>query len=247
MRKYKSNNRDQLLLFPPNLNDWLPAKHPARFVVDAIQLMDLRAFDQAYESDKGGAPPYDPAIVLAVLLYGYMMGTTSSRKLERATINDIGFRFLTANQALDHDTIANFRATHSALITSIFPQVVQMAMKAGMVRLGHVAIDGTKVRANASKWNRKTRDELESERRRIREYLGQCDKEDEAEDREFGKGNNGYMMPEFLSDENARKQWIKEQLKGTGVPKKKSQMMITMTERVRQARYRRSLKRSKRR
>lgn len=213
MRTYKTANRDQLLLMPPNLNDWIPANHPVRFVLDAMQMLDLKPFYAVYEAAKAGAPPYDPAIMLAVLLYGYMTGVTSSRKLERATINDVGFRYLTGNRRLDHDTIANFRSRHSAQLSDVFIQVVQMSLKAGIVRLGHVSIDGTKIRANANKWQRKTREQLISEKRRIEKYFKQCDEEDIAEDAEFGNGVNGYMLPEFMADAKARQQWIKETLK----------------------------------
>jgi transposase len=213
MRTYKIVNRDQLLLFPPNLNDWIPANHPVRFVLDVIQKLNLKDIYEDYETSKGGAPPYDPAMMLGILLYGYMMGVTTSRKLEQAIVNDIGFRYLTGNRHLDHDTIANFRKRHSERLPNIFAQVVAMAVKINIVRLGHVAIDGSKIRSNASRWQRKTEEELLKQKQSIKQYFQQCDEEDADEDAEFGKGKNGYMLPESMANEQVRQQWIDESLK----------------------------------
>src|SRR5580658_10116935 len=172
MRRFKMVNRDQLLLLPPSLNDWVSANHPARFVVNFVETLDLAGFYSAYDSDKGGQPPYDPGMMLALVLYGQMLGISSSRQLERAVLEDIGFRFISGNASPDHDTIAEFRDRHRQRLREVFESAVQLAVKASIVRLGHVAVDGTKIRANASKAKRKTREQLQQERDRIKKLVG---------------------------------------------------------------------------
>lgn len=217
MRRLKTNNRNQLLLLPPNLNDWLPADHQARFLVKALEQLDLSKFDAKLNQSNLGAPAYDPQIILGILIYGYMIGISSSRRLEQATFTDVGLRFVAADMHPDHDTIAFFRRKHSKEIQDVFVQFVGLAVKANVVRLGHLAIDGTKMRSNASRNQRKTKEKLEVERERIRDlvkcYLDTCDADDAREDAEFGAGTNGYKLPAHLAEEDSLEEWIAEQLK----------------------------------
>lgn len=216
MRRFKKANRDQLLLMPPNVNDWLPLKHPARLVVSFVQQLDLGEFEKAYK-DSAGRPPYDPGVMLGILLYANMRGIRSSREIERSLYEDIAFRYVAENLAPDHDTIAEFRHKHRDRLKSVFVASVQIAMSAGMVDLRHVAIDGTKVKANAAKSNRKTKEQLESELEHIRDLVGkhldECDEVDRAEDQKFGKGNNGYLLPDDLGTEEGRKKFITDFMK----------------------------------
>jgi transposase len=217
MRQFKMPNRDQLLLLPPNLNDWIGKDHPARFVLAFVETIDLTDFYADYEDGRGGQPPYDPKMMLAICLYAQLRGICSTRKIELMLQEDIGFRFLGANLKPDHDTIADFRQRHAERLRNVFGSSVQLALKSSIVRLGHVAIDGTKIRANAAKSARKTKEQLKQEQDRIKEivgaYLDECDEVDRREDEEFGKGNNGYLLPEFLQDEEQLKKWIAKSLK----------------------------------
>ena len=214
MRRFKTPNRGQLMLLPPNLNDWVAENHPARFVVDFIANLDLSDFYNSYAED--GQPPYDPAMMLSILLYANMRGISSSRKIECALCDDIGLRFIGGGLQPDHDTIAEFRVRHRSRMKNIFVSCVQLAVKAGAVGLTHVAIDGTKIRANAAQDARKSDKQVLAEIQQIERFVGKyldnADKVDQQEDMQFGKGNNGYLLPDFLKDEEQRKAWIKEQL-----------------------------------
>jgi transposase len=217
MRHFMIANRDQLLLLPPSLNDWVRPDHPAHFVVDFVENLDLSDFYRDYETGGGGRPAYDPLMMIAILLYASMLGISSSRKIERLLTDDVGFRFISGNLCPDHDTIAEFRKRHRQRIRLLFVGGVQLALKAGLVRLGHVAVDGTKVRAYAAQSKRQSREELQQETNRIKQLVGQylqeCDETDEREDAEFGKGNNGYLLPDYLRDAEQRKKWIADSLK----------------------------------
>lgn len=213
MRKFKLNDRNQLFLLPPNINDWLPQQHPARFIIETIESLDLSDFYKAYAS-KVGQPPYDPEMLLALLIYAYTTGLLSSRRIEQATWSDVAFRFIAANLHPDHDTIANFRNKHAAAITAVFSQVVQIAIRAKIVRLGHVSIDGTKIKANASREKRRTKDELERELEGIQKQFGDLLKAAEATDRkeddEHGPDDNGYNLPSTLKSKEQRTKVIRE-------------------------------------
>jgi transposase len=216
MRQFKTPNRDQLLLFPPNLNDWIRGDHPARFVLAFVETLNLTEIYSSYREDGRGQPPYDPKMMVAILLYACMLGVSSSRRIERLLTDDVGFRFIAGNLCPDHDTIADFRSRHHQRLADIFKQSVHLAVKAGIVRLGHVAIDGTKVRANASQGAKKTSEQLNAEISAVEKFVGKyfddAAKTDEKEDEQFGKGRNGYFLPDFLQSEEGRKQWIEEQL-----------------------------------
>jgi len=220
MRRFKTPDRGQLMLFPPNLNDWVGDEHPARYVVDFVETLDLRGFYAEYGDSGEGQPPYDPKMMLAILLYANMLGISSSRKIERLLTDDIGFRFIAGHLTPDHDTISDFRQRHARRLREVFIGCVNLAVKAGVVGLNHVAIDGTKVRANAAQTAKRTEEQLRQEIEQIKkfvgDYFGECDRVDQQEDEEFGKGNNGYLLPDFLKDGDARRKWIKEQLEEMG-------------------------------
>src|SRR3954466_1266075 len=143
-------DRDQELLLPPSLRDWLPEDHLAWFVIDAVAEFDLSGFFAAYRADGHGRPAHDPALMVALLLYGYAIGERSSRRLERRCVEDVAARLICANQRPDHTTIARFRQRHERALAGLFGEVLALCAEAGLVHVGVVAVDGTKVHANAS-------------------------------------------------------------------------------------------------
>src|SRR5919202_4491200 len=149
-------DREQELLLPPSLREWLPEGHLAWFVLAAVEEMDLSAFYGAYRLDGHGRAVHDPAMMVALLLYAYCQGRRSSRGIERGCVEDVAYRVIAANEAPDHTTIARFRQRHEAAIAGLFGEVLALCAEAGLVTVGVIAIDGTKVHANASE--RATRD-----------------------------------------------------------------------------------------
>jgi transposase len=143
-------DREQEFLLPPSLREWLPEDHLAWFVIDAVAAMDLAAFAAVYRVDGHGRPAHDPAMMVALLLYAYAIGERSSRRIERRCVEDVATRVICANRAPDHTTIARFRQRHEAALGDLFGAVLGLCANAGLVRVGVVAIDGTKVNANAS-------------------------------------------------------------------------------------------------
>src|SRR5215217_8054445 len=148
-------DREQELLLPPSLHEWLPADHLAWFVIDAVAAMDLAAFYASYRADGHGRAAHEPAMMVALLLYAYATGERSSRRVERRCTDDVATRVIGANQRPDHTTIARLRQRHEAALAGLFGEVLGLCADAGLVRVGVVAIDGTKVHADAS--NRATR------------------------------------------------------------------------------------------
>src|SRR5215213_1374466 len=149
MSNFRPIDRDTGFLLPPSVNEWLPEKHLARFVVEVIDGLDLSAMSRSYRGT--GSASYHPRLLLGILVYGYATGVFSSRKLERATHDSVAFRFIAANDHPDHDTIAAFRRRFLPRIEALFVQVLLLARELGLLQLGTVALDGTKVQANASR------------------------------------------------------------------------------------------------
>jgi transposase len=153
-------DREQLMLMPPSVADWLPEDHLAWFVLDVVAELDLTGFLSGYRADGRGGAAYDPAMMLAVLIYAYCTGERSSRRIERRLVEDVAFRVVAANQQPDHATIARFRATHETAIASLFAQVLAVCAGQGLLRPGLVAIDGTRMVANASKEANRTAEQV---------------------------------------------------------------------------------------
>jgi transposase len=149
IQKFIPTNRDQQHLFPPAIQDWLPERHLARFIVDIVSQLNLRPLTQAYAGK--GFKAYHPEILLSLLFYGYATGVFSSRKIEKATYDSVAFRFISANTHPDHDTIASFRKRFLKQLKPLFVQILMLAREMGLVKLGKVSLDGTKIKANASK------------------------------------------------------------------------------------------------
>ena len=200
---------DQRLLLPPDMREWLPDDDLALFISDVVDELDLSAIVGAYENgDSRGQPPYHPAMMVKVLLYAYCTGRPSSRKIERATYHDVAFRVLAADQHPDHDSIAEFRRRHLHALAGLFVQVLRLCQAAGLVKLGHVALDGTKLRANASKHKAMSYDRMcatEQElAREVHTLLQQAEQVDTAEDATLGRGQRGDDLPAELARRESR-------------------------------------------
>jgi transposase len=193
-------DRDQPFLLPPDLRDWLPDGHLAWFILDVVDQLDLEPFLRAYRADGHGHPAYDPKTLLGVLLYAYCIGVRSSRQVERRCHEDIAFRVLAGNQAPDHVTIARFRVRHQQALAGFLVASLKLCAAAGLVRLGVVALDGTKVAANAATTASRTRDKLEAE---VAEILRQAAEADQREDLEHGQAR-GDELPEALASKAGR-------------------------------------------
>ena len=212
-KHFRTDHLDQGLLFPPSLHDWLPEGHLARFIVDVIEELDLDSIYQSYKGDGRGMAAYPPLMMVRVLLYGYCRGVVSSRKIQRATFEDVAFRYLPADTHPDHATIAAFRQRHLEALAGLFVQVLQICQKAGLVKLGHVAIDGTKIKANASKHKAMSYDRMDETTRRLRqevdELLRNAATADAAEDAQHGKGRRGDELPAELARRESRLEKIR--------------------------------------
>lgn len=215
MKRFRTCGLDQPFLLPPSLQDWLPDKHLARFIAEVVDTLDLGAIYSVYgRKDNRGVVAYHPLMLTRVLLYGYAIGLTSSRRIEKATYDDLAFRFLAADQHPDHDTIADFRQQHLDALATLFVQALQLCRKAGLVKLGNVAIDGSKIKANAS-WHRGTTySKLSEEEFRLRaiidNLLAEASATDSEEDARFGKGNAGDELPAELSSAQQRLERIRQ-------------------------------------
>src|SRR5712691_260667 len=171
-KQFRDCHLDQLLLLPPSLQDWLPEGHLARFVAEVVEALDLSAIYARYEEGDGrGQAAYDPRMMVRLLIYGYCRGVASSRRIERATYEEVGFRYLAADQHPDHDTIADFRKEHLANLAQLFVQVLRLCQQAGLVKLGHVALDGTKIKAHASRYRNRSYARLSAEEKELAEQV----------------------------------------------------------------------------
>jgi transposase len=198
-----ASDRDQELLLPPSLREWLPESHLAWFVIDAVAQFDLWPFDADYRDDGHGRPAHDPAMMVALLLYAYAIGERSSRRIERRCVEDVATRVICANRAPDHTTIARFRQRHETALAELFGEVLALCAEAGLVNVGVIAVDGTKVHANASP--QATRD-YEQIAREILEDAGRVDAE---EDERFGEAR-GDELPAELQTAQGRRGWLRE-------------------------------------
>jgi transposase len=195
-------DRDQTLLMPPSLREWLPDDHLAWFVLEAVEQMDLEPFYAAYRQDGWGRAAHDPQMMVALVLYAYAVGERSARGIERRLCEDVGFRVIAANQAPDHATIARFRVRHQDALADLFGEILGLCAKAGLVSTGVVAIDSTKLQASAS--GHANRDY----RQIAKEILEEADRIDAEEDERFGERRGDELPPE-LCDSRSRREWLR--------------------------------------
>jgi transposase len=202
-QNFVCGDREQAFLLPPDVRDWVPAGHLAWFVVDAVGELDLAAFYARYRQDGWGRPAFDPAVMVALVLYAYAVGVRSARAIERRCVEDVAFRVVAANLRPDHATIARFRVEHEQALAGLFGQVLAMCQRAGLVHAGVIAVDSTKVAANASGLANKTYAEL------AREVLEDAAAIDAAEDELFGEAR-GDELPAELADPKTRRARIRQ-------------------------------------
>ncbi len=207
-QNFLSCDRDQVLLLPANMADWLPAGHLARFVIETVDQLDLAAVYAYYRQDGRGRPAHDPAMMVALVLYAYAVGVTSSRAIERRCVDDVAFRVITADRQPDHATVARFLVRHRAAISDLFFGVLGLCQRAGMARVGVVAVDSTKLAANAALEQNRTLDGLRAEADRI---IEQAIETDRREDELYGE-KRGDELPDELADPRTRTARIKELL-----------------------------------
>jgi transposase len=202
-QRFVACDREQSFLMPPDVREWLPGRHLAWFVLDAVEEMDLGPFYAAYRVDGRCRPPYDPAMMVALLLYAYARGIRSSRVIERACEEDVAFRVLAAQQRPDHATLARFLERHEAAIAGLFGEVLTLCARSGLARVGVIAVDGTKVQANASRNENLDYEQL------AREILEEAKAIDAAEDELYGEAR-GDELPEEFATAQGRRGWLRE-------------------------------------
>jgi len=207
-RTFRDYDQHQSFLLPPSLDDWLPADHTARFISEAVdEMLDLSSVYASYERSDG-APPYDPKMMLKLLLYAYSTGVTSSREMERRCQIDVAFRWLSANSAPDYRSISRFRRRHLLALDDLFIQVLTLCAEAGLVSLGRIALDGTKLRASASRHKAMSHDrmgpKIEELAAQVAAMLAEAEATDQAEDEEFGEDRRGDELPAELATKEGR-------------------------------------------
>jgi transposase len=201
-QSFLSCDREQDYLLPPSVREWLPAGHLAWYLLEVVERLCLDAFYDGYRADGSGRPAHDPGMMVALLLYAYAVGERSSRQIERRCVEDVAFRVIAANRAPDHSTISRFRQRHAERLAGLFVQVLAMCEKAGMVRVGTVAVDGTKLAANAGLSANRGYAKIRAEVERI---LAEADAVDAAEDARFGEAR-GDELPAELADPVTRRE-----------------------------------------
>jgi transposase len=210
---YRTYLPEQELLLPPSLREWLAEEHLAYFVSDVVDQLDLSAIHAVYEKEKRGQPPYDPRLMTKLLVYGYCTGVFSSRRIQKRLQEDIPFKVLAAGNEPDFRTISDFRKIHIETLQNLFEQVLAMALECGAIQLGRVSLDGTKLKANASKHKAMSYGRMKEKQQQLKEevkqLLEQAEAADQDEDRQYG-GKRGDELPEELQRRETRLAKIKE-------------------------------------
>ena len=245
-KTYLPYEPDQQLLLPAALQEWLPDDHLAYFISDVVDQLDMSEVTARYERERRGGPPYHPRMMVKVLLYGYCVGVASSRRIAQRLHEDIAFRVLAANNTPDFRTISDFRKDNVDALSGLFVQVLALCQQAGLVKLGHVALDGTKVKANASKHKAMSYQRMKE---KAAQLLRQAQAADDEEDRRYGKDKRGDELSGELAFREGRLEKIREAMaaleaeaqaaaeqaeaeggKHPGVPDDKAQRNFTDTE-----------------
>jgi len=213
-KTYRPYVPEQDLLLPPSLREWLPEEHLAFFVSDLIDQLDLSAITTGYEDEERGYPPYHPVMLTKVLVYAYCVGVFASRKIQRRLVEDVAFRVLAAGNAPDFRTIADFRKTHLTALRGFFEQVLHLARELGTPCVGRVALDGSKIKANASKHKAMSYGRMREKQTQLRDevtgLLAQAEAADTADDAEYGADRRGDELPAELQRRESRLKRIRE-------------------------------------
>ena len=204
---FKECNRDQIFLMPPSVREWLPEGDLALFIIDAVAQMNLKAFYRKYRPDGRGQAAFEPSMMTILLLYAYSVGIRSSRQIERLCERDIAFKVIAANEVPDHCTIARFRQENGKEIGRLFTDVLKLCAKAGLVKVGVVALDGTKMRAHAALEANRTYEHIERE---VSKMLTEAEATDAEEDKLYGKAKRGDELPDDLRDPESRLRRLQE-------------------------------------
>lgn len=211
---YRPYLPEQDLLLPPSLRDWLPENHLAYFVSDVVDQLDLSAIYVVYERELRGQPPYDPRMMTKLLVYGYCVGVYSARKIQQRLVEDVAFRVLAAGNEPDFRTISDFRKIHLRALEGLFEQVLKIVLETGAMKLGRVALDGTKIKANASKHKAMSYDRMKDQekliRAQVKEMLARAEATDAEEDARYGKDKRGDELPAELQRRETRLKRIRE-------------------------------------
>jgi transposase len=211
---YRSYQPDQDLLLPPSLRDWLAEDHLVYFVSDVVDQLDLTKIHAAYGDEKRGQPPYDPSLMTKLLVYGYCVGVFSSRRIRKRLQEDVSFRVLAAGNEPDFRTISDFRKNHLEALQGLFEQVLEMALEAGAMKLGRVSLDGTKIKANASKHKAMSYGRMKEKQQQLKEevkqLLAQAEAADAEEDEQHGRNWGGDELPAELRRRETRLAKIKQ-------------------------------------
>jgi transposase len=213
-KTYKTYLPDQDLLLPPSLRDWLPENHLVYCVSDVVDQLDLSVIESVYEEEDRGQPPYHPRMMTKILVYGYCVGVFSSRRIQKRLVEDVAFRVLAAGNQPDFRTISDFRKLHLQALEGLFQQVLRLVLEMGALKLGRVALDGSKVKANASKHKAMSYGRMEEAERQlqeeVQELLKQAAAADEEEDKRYGRERQGEELPEELQRRETRIARIQE-------------------------------------
>jgi transposase len=205
---------EQNLLLPASLREWLPDDHLSYFVSDVVDQLDLSAIERVYEDEDRGQPPYHPRMMTKILLYGYCVGVFSSRRIQKRLVEDVAFRVLAAGNQPDFRTIADFRKLHLKALEGLFQQMLRLTLETGMMKLGRVALDGSKVKGNASKHKAMSYGRMKETEKRLREevrkLLNQAEAADQEEDSRYGRDRRGDELPEELQRRETRIARIRE-------------------------------------
>ena len=205
---YRSYQPDQDMLLPPSLRDWLAEDHLVYFVSDVVDQLDLTKIHAEYGDEGRGQPPYDPSLMIKLLVYGYCVGVFSSRRIQKRLQEDVPFRVLAAGNEPDFRTISNFRKTHLEALQGLFEQVLAMALEAGAMKLGRVSLDGTKIKANASKHKAmsygRMKEKQEQLKEEVKQLLAQAEAADAEEDERHGRDRRGDDLPAELRRRESR-------------------------------------------
>lgn len=226
-------DREQQLLMPPSLDEWLPGDDLARFIVDCVNGLDLRGFYTRYRADGKGHAAYEPSMLVALLLYSYAIGMRSARQIETGCVNYVPMRYIAANAQPDHCTIARFRQRFSSQVEVLFSQVLTLCHKARMLRLGVIAIDGTKIHADASMDANATAQHFQEIASRI---LQEAEAVDAQEDEKYGKDKRGDEAPGWMSDPEQRRRKIRELMKAQKAEEKSQERERQAQEKYEDAR-----------
>jgi transposase len=213
-KHFRPWNPEQSFLFPPSPRDWLPENHLVYFLLDVLPQMNLQPLLQPYQSEERGQPPYHPIMLTTLLLYGYATGTFSSRRLMGRCETDAAFRVIVVDDIPDFRTISDFRKRHLTALEELFVDVLKLCAKAGLVKVGRIALDGSKVKANASRHKAMSYDYMLKEEKRlqheVKALLAQAEQADQAEDQTHGQHGRGEELPEELARRQSRLQKIRE-------------------------------------